>query len=256
MRSINGPDTGQISNFWGHVVPTVPAMLNKIPKAYMVGKYQFVERSVHLRVGIVDDHPAIIVGTTTIINMQPDMRVVASGSSVAELFGWGAQLDVVLLDLSLSDGSSITSNVQALTARVPAVLAYTATTSRVLIREAARAGVDGAVLKTEEADRLCDTIRAAARGEATIALDWADAVSSDSDFVNAKLTRREQEVLTLYALGETAERVATTLFISVQTVHDHVRRIRAKYAAVDRPAPTKVDLHRRAVEDGLVESLG
>jgi len=35
-------------------------------------------------------------------------------------------------------------------------------------------------------------------------------------------------------------------------VNDHIRRIRAKYAAAGRPAPTKVDLFKRAVEDGLV----
>ena len=63
---------------------------------------------------------------------------------------------------------------------------------------------------------------------------------------------REAEVLALYASGETAERVARLLFISRETVLDHVRRIRTKYAAADRAAPTKVDLYRRAVEDGLV----
>jgi DNA-binding CsgD family transcriptional regulator len=47
--------------------------------------------------------------------------------------------------------------------------------------------------------------------------------------------------------------VATALFVSRDTVLDHIRRIRSKYAAVDRPAATKVDLFRRAVEDGLVE---
>lgn len=206
-----------------------------------------------IRVGVVDDHPAILLGTSTIINVQSDMQIVASGSSVGELLSWGAQLDVVLLDLSLSDGSSIVNNVHALKEQVPVVLAYTATTSHTMVREAAQAGIDGAILKTEDASRLCDTIRAAVRGEVSVSLDWAVALDSDNDFVNAKLSPREQEVLMLYASGETAERVAAALFISVQTVHEHVRRIRAKYAAVDRPAPTKVDLHRRAVEDGLVE---
>lgn len=71
--------------------------------------------------------------------------------------------------------------------------------------------------------------------------------------MSAALTRRESEVLALYASGETAERVAEELFVSQATVIDHIRRIRAKYAAVDRAAPTKVDLFRRAVEDGLIE---
>ena len=48
--------------------------------------------------------------------------------------------------------------------------------------------------------------------------------------------------------------MAEELFVSRTTVIDHVKRIRAKYAAVDRVAVTKVDLFRRAVEDGLIEA--
>ena len=83
-----------------------------------------------------------------------------------------------------------------------------------------------------------------------LSADWAAALDVDPEFVRVSLTAREAEVLELYAAGETAERVAEALFISRETVLDHVRRIRAKYAAADRPAPTKVDLYRRAVEDG------
>ena len=86
--------------------------------------------------------------------------------------------------------------------------------------------------------------------------EWADALDTDREFVPAKLSQREAEVLTLYASGETAERVAGQLFVSRETVYDHVRNIRSKYAAANRPAPTKVDLFRRAVEDGLVPGEG
>jgi len=82
--------------------------------------------------------------------------------------------------------------------------------------------------------------------------DWAAALNGDRSFVDAALTPRESEVLALYASGETADRVADALFVSRDTVLDHIRRIRSRYAAVDRAAPTKVDLFRRAVEDGLV----
>ena len=71
-----------------------------------------------------------------------------------------------------------------------------------------------------------------------------------------RLTVRELEVLGLYASGEKADRVARLLGISRETVLDHVRRIRQKYAAVHRPAHTKVDLYRRAVEDGVLRGWG
>ncbi|ALJ21174.1 response regulator transcription factor [Microbacterium sp. No. 7] len=206
-----------------------------------------------IRIGIVDDHPAILVGTSNMISTQPDMQVVASASTVSGLLEWGVSIDVVLLDLSLADGSSIAENVRTLRPVVPAVLAYTAAVSPLQLRDAAQAGVDGIVMKTEELRGLCDAIRAVRNGQVPVSIDWAVALDSDAEFVSARLSAREREVLTLYASGETSERVAEALFISVQTVYQHVRRIRAKYAAVDRAAPTKVDLYRRAVEDGLVE---
>lgn len=205
-----------------------------------------------IRVGIVDDHPAILAGTTNMLNMRSDIQVVASAATVPDLLEWGIQIDVALLDLSLADGSTIEQNVCALKTSVPLILAYTATASQAQLRAAAQAGVDGVVLKNAEMEELCNAIREAQSGEMPVSLDWAATLDSDEEFVNAKLSEREREVLTLYASGETSERVAAALFISVQTVYQHVRRIRAKYAAVDRAAPTKVDLYRRAVEDRLL----
>ena len=46
--------------------------------------------------------------------------------------------------------------------------------------------------------------------------------------------------------------MALELGISRETVLDHIRRIRAKYAKVERPAPTKVELYQRAIEDGVI----
>lgn len=108
------------------------------------------------------------------------------------------------------------------------------------------------VRKSELPSVVVDAVRAVLRGEVVATADWAAALDSDSGFVSAELSRREAEVLALYAAGETAERVGRQLFITRETVLDHIRRIRAKYAAVDRPARTKIDLYRRAVEDGIV----
>jgi DNA-binding NarL/FixJ family response regulator len=108
------------------------------------------------------------------------------------------------------------------------------------------------IRKSDRIDLIADAVRRAARGEIVASADWAAALESDREFVSAQLSPRESEVLSLYASGETAKQVAQLLYLSPETIIDHVRRIRAKYAAVDRAAPTKVDLFRRAVEDGLV----
>lgn len=204
------------------------------------------------RIGIVDDHPAVVLGVTAILNAHPHLQVVASAATAAALLEDERHLDVVLLDLQLADRSSPAENMRTLAPTRAPVLAYTSGDQPRLVREAAHAGVVGMIRKSEVPITLVRTVLAVVRGEPVTTPDWAAALDEDRDFVDAHLTAREAEVLSLYASGETAERVGTALFISRDTVLDHIRRIRTKYAAVDRGAPTKVDLFRRAVEDGLV----
>jgi DNA-binding CsgD family transcriptional regulator len=66
------------------------------------------------------------------------------------------------------------------------------------------------------------------------------------------LTVREIEVLRTWLMLETKPAVAQSLYISLGTVNTHLTRIRAKYADVGRPAPTKAALVARAVQDGLI----
>ncbi|MFJ2552290.1 LuxR C-terminal-related transcriptional regulator [Microbacterium sp. NPDC087591] len=196
----------------------------------------------------------MLLGTTAIVNGHPGLHVVAVGKTVAELVAFRQRMDVILLGLTLSDGSTPAQNIAALSWTGARVLAYAADEQIGLIREAARAGAVGMVKKSDEAPQLVATLRAAARGQLAASADWAARIGKgESAVARVNLSTREGEVLALYAAGETAERVAQALFVSRETVLDHIRRIRMKYAAVGRPALTKVDLFRRAVEDGFVQ---
>jgi DNA-binding NarL/FixJ family response regulator len=204
-------------------------------------------------IGIVDDHPAVILGVSAILNAQADLQVVRAGATVDALLKSGCSFDLVLLDLVLADGSTPGENMRGLAEAGIPVLAFTSGDQPELVREVAQAGAVGMIRKSELAGTIAQTVRSVLRGEPVPTPDWAAALMADRVFVSASLSARESEVLALYASGETAERVAEALFVSRTTVIDHIRRIRSKYAAVDRPAPTKVDLFRRAVEDGLIE---
>lgn len=208
------------------------------------------------RVGLVDDHPMVVLGVSAIVNAQSTLRVAGAASTVSALLQGEARFDVVLLDLQLADGSTPRMNVDALVDAGAVVLAFTSGEHPPLVREAARAGVAGMLRKSEPPERIIRAIEAALAGETVATPDWAAALSEDHGFVDAQLTARELEVLTRYASGQTADQVAAALFVSRETILDHVRRVRRKYAAVGREAPTKVDLHRRAVEDGLVSPGG
>lgn len=205
------------------------------------------------RIGIIDDHPAVILGVSMILNAQPDLHVARAAATVKGLLRMGTAFDLILLDLTLADSSTPAENMRRLAVAGAPVLAFTSGDRPQLVRDVARAGAVGMIRKSELSGTIVQTVRAALQGDPVPSPDWAAALHADQAFVSAALTRRESEVLALYASGETAERVAEELFVSQATVIDHIRRIRAKYAAVDRAAPTKVDLFRRAVEDGLIE---
>nr|WP_237421987.1 LuxR C-terminal-related transcriptional regulator [Gordonia sp. SID5947] len=64
------------------------------------------------------------------------------------------------------------------------------------------------------------------------------------------LSAREVEVLLGWLAAESKEDAAAALFISASTVSTHLARIRAKYSAVGRDAPTKTHLLARALQDG------
>ncbi|HMR48239.1 MAG TPA: response regulator transcription factor [Arachnia sp.] len=205
------------------------------------------------RIGIVDDHPSMLLGVRTIINPQPDLQIVAGATTVARLLHITTHLDIVLLDLVLADGSTPTGNIATLTEAGVPVLVYTTGDQPHLVREASVAGAIGMIRKAAVPDVIVNAVRTALRGDIVASADWAAALDYDTEFVAARLSAREAEVLALYASGETAERVAKLLFISRDTVIDHIRRIRSKYAALERPAHTKLDLYHRAVEDGIVD---
>lgn len=209
---------------------------------------------VSLRVGIVDDHPAVIVGTVAILRSDPTITVPIASSTVADLLAREVPVDLVLLDLVLADGSTPTSNVRTLAAHGVPALAFTSGDRVALVREAARAGAIGMIRKTEAPTAVIEAVHAVGRGEIVASADWAASIDDDVEFVAARLSPREAEVLALYAAGETAERVGSLLFITRSTVIEHVRRIRDKYAAVCRPARTKHELYLRAVEDGIIEA--
>ena len=82
--------------------------------------------------------------------------------------------------------------------------------------------------------------------------EWAAAIDSDPTLDDAKLSGQEQRVLTLFSAGLKAQAVASAMNIAVPTVEDYIRRIRSKYGEIGRPAYTKVDLYKRAIEDGFL----
>ncbi|MGW4090449.1 response regulator transcription factor [Nocardia sp. NPDC004750] len=205
------------------------------------------------RIGLVEDHESVAIGLAAMLARETDLDLVLTAGTVPELLSaadGAPKLDLVVLDLRLADGSSPEDNVRALRDRGIEVLVFTGADNAFLVRSAARAGVLGVVRKSEDVPTVVAAVRRAASGEQVVTTDWAAAIDGDPQLSDVGLSPRQEEVLTLYASGEKASRVARLTGLSEQTVNDYLGRIRQKYADAGRPAPTKTDLYKRAVEDG------
>lgn len=205
-----------------------------------------------VRAGLVDDHEIVSVGVRVAAAEVEGLDYVGSAQTVGDLLAKYRDLDVVILDLRLADGSSPVANVARLSAAGIRTLVLTSGESPYLVRSVAKTEVFGIVRKSAPMSVLVDALRCAASGEVAMSTEWASAVDTDPQLRSARLSAQEQRVLGLFARGMKAQAVASELGISAGTVDDYVRRIRAKYQQVGRAAHTKIDLYRRAVEDGIL----
>jgi len=209
------------------------------------------------RVALIDDHESVRLGLEAACARAGTKEVVFSGSSVRQYLDWrtfseSAPADVVVLDLTLGDGTTVTENVSRLVGDGSSVIIHSVADRPAAVREALAAGAAGIISKSSRIDDVIDAIRTVARGEPLDNVEWASAGVGDRAFADAQLSARERDVLRLYAAGLPLKVVAERLGIAYSTAKENITRVRVKYVEVGRPAPTKVDLLRRAMEDGLV----
>lgn len=208
------------------------------------------------RVALIDDHESVRLGLEAACARDGEQTVVFSGSTVASYLEWRkgsgqAPADVVVLDLTLGDGTTVTENVASVVADGASVVIHSVADRPAAVREALVAGAAGVVSKSSSLDEVLDAIRTVAQGEALNNVEWASAVDGDREFADAQLSVREREVLRLYATGLPLKAVADRLGVAYSTAKENISRVRVKYVSVGRSASTKVDLMRRAMEDGI-----
>jgi DNA-binding NarL/FixJ family response regulator len=209
-------------------------------------------RAEEINVAAVDDHPIVLDGVTGwIMAAESGIRVVGTAATVEALLdGPGRHAQVVLLDLDLGDGTTVERNVAAILAAGPAVLVLAASDKPVAVRAAMRAGALGYVLKNEETAQVRAAIKAVAAGTDWISPRLAYIFATDDAPDRPSLSHQEMRALRLYATGMPMKSVARRMNVSDETAKQYVGRVREKYSRAGRPAPTKLELYYRAVEDG------
>ena len=203
-----------------------------------------------IKVLLVEDHPIVREGVTTVLERERDIDVVGAAGTISEGLRLAAKLnpDVVLLDLKLTAGPQTDGLdvCRRLTAAHPGlgVLVLTTFAEDRLVVESVQAGARGYVVKDVDTTELVRAIRAVSRGESAFDARSASAmVRSLSGGVpeRERLTERELDVLRLLARGLSNRAIGGELFISETTVKFHVgnlmrklvvsRRAEAVYAA-------------------------
>jgi two-component system uhpT operon response regulator UhpA len=230
----------------------------ELRKPLELGDPQVIPRqpvSRRIRVGIVDDHRLMLDGLTTWLRAEAqDLDVAIAVTGFKDLIRHPQfPVNVVLLDLDLGDDIAASAKIVELAAAGVAVVVVSMFADPRRVRECIAAGALGYVPKSENAVEIAHAVRAAAQGEGHVTPALAAMLVADEpDETTPALSPQERRALVLYASGLPLKSVARQLDISVETAKTYLTRVREKYAHAGREARTKIALHRRAVEDGLL----
>jgi two-component system NarL family response regulator len=218
-----------------------------------------------IRTMIVDDHALFRRGLEMVLDSEPDIELVGQASDGAEAVEKAGESlpDVVLMDIRMPRSSGIEA-CRALKDVVPSakIVMLTISDEEEDLFEAIRAGASGYLLKDIPLDEVADTVRAVDGGQSLInpsmagklLTEFATLARRDSEDEPAKhapapkLTEREMEVLRLVARGLNNRDIAKELFISENTVKNHVRNILEKLQIHSRMEAVMIAVREKLIE--------
>lgn len=192
-----------------------------------------------LKVVLVDDQCLCRRGLSELLANCYDFAVLGSTGLIEELRPLlEKKPDLLIVDLRMKpmDGISLITQLRSEGYTTPAVM-LTMSDSETDLANAIRAGVRGYLLKDMAPEDVVDAIRRVAAGELVVApamtVKMIELLRGEQPGLEPKnslklLTEREREILQLLARGESNKAIANTLFISYETVKQHVRHILTK----------------------------
>jgi len=207
-----------------------------------VGKAHSAEEIESLKVLIVDDHALFRRGLQMVLEQEADIEVVGEAADGQEAVVRAQELmpDVVLMDVRMPKRSGIeaTEEIRELLPHIK-VLMLTISDEESDLYDAIKAGASGYLLKEISIEEVAGAIRSVWAGQSRISPSMASklltefaAMSKRTDerrqVPAPRLTAREMEVLTLVAEGLNNREIGQRLFISENTVKNHIRNILEK----------------------------
>jgi len=211
-----------------------------------------------IRVLIADDHTIFREGLRKLLEAEADITVVGEAKSGSECVTLAEKLkpDIVLLDLKMpeKDGLAVLGDLAGKESATKVVVLTASEDERDFV-EAVRRGARGIVLKQAPSEHLVDGIRRVHAGEVWIDLRVTAGVlkamaegPATTTREKPLLTDRERQVVHLVCQGLRNKEIADKLFISEQTVKNHLHNIFDKLGVSDRLELALYALHHRLVQ--------
>ncbi|HXT17516.1 MAG TPA: response regulator transcription factor [Gemmatimonadaceae bacterium] len=204
-----------------------------------------------IRILVVDDHPIVRSGITSVLATQADFDVVGEAATGDEAIAGAARLepDLVLMDLRMPGRDGVAAAAAILRARPSTrIVVLTTYASDGEVLRAIEAGAVGYLLKDVPHDELFRALRAVARDERYLApLVTERLMARWQQPARVTLTDRELEVLHRVARGDGNKSIAAGLGIAEPTVKAHLVHIFEKLGVDNRTAAVRV-----AREQGLI----
>jgi two-component system, NarL family, nitrate/nitrite response regulator NarL len=202
-----------------------------------------------IRIVIADDHPIFRDGLRKLLMLEEDFRVVAEardGKEVLEVLE-EVQPDILLLDLKMPGLDGLTALQKLQNSRTKTkVIVLTASEDKNQFVQAMKFGTCGIVLKQTATELLIKSIRKVHAGEiwldshttAAVMRQFSSPMDSaplgNRDRDRSPLSQREREIVVLVAQGFKNKEMAEKMFISEQTVKNHLHNIFDKLGVSDR----------------------
>ncbi len=198
-----------------------------------------------IEIAIADDHAVLRESLATLLETQPDMKVIGKATNGNEALRLVQDYhpDVLLLDLFMPEGNGfeVLRTLDREGSRVASVV-LTGSESQMDYLQVVRLGARGLVLKADDPTKLFSAVRSVASGELWFPPDIAQGVLNAMAGENrvekagniTRLSDRERQIASLVSNGMRNRDIASELHISENTVKRHLQSIFDKTGARDR----------------------
>ena len=213
-----------------------------------IAKMPRPQRDDRIRIFLVDDHPVVRAGLTTMLQQHSDALVVGEagdGETALKLLDRIAA-DVVLLDLRMPglSGLDVLRAIRQLFPKIRVII-FSGFQFDEEIHQSVIRGAYGYLLKGVSSREILDAIHSVHHGNTYFPKHILDRLNSRRS--RPELTRREMEIIELIARGFTNKEIAHALRLSQFTVRNHLNKITAKLEVADRTEAAFV-----AIQTGIV----